>query len=474
MTLDERLSAAISNPAGVRELDLHGSPGDRLAALPATIGKLKELEILRLDHNELTALPASVDKLKNLRELHVAHNRLTNDGIPRGLWFLTKLEVLDLHGNRLTWVDNLGGYQRTQQFALYLGGNPLDPAKYVMGGRPVHPMWHHVLHMLPLTEYGKFRMKTVSLDLGTLTFPLPGPQLHYEPPFEHVERLILYGTPTKEQLAELDAAFPRARVEHHPDPASGPHLVREPALAPPPAAPPLPPSPRPWHPEQLAALAKVKASDPALVRPCVAITTRKPKKGELRVGASRLGGVPDLPPGTEWPVGDSGAPMEFLGQIRLEDVAPYDAQGLLPTSGVLSFFAGDFEDGRVLFFADGVELHPAVFEQDAEFCEMSRGEPYPIAALSFAGDLCAGPDAGDDLRQAIWKHRSKKALHASLSDDNGETYGQFEPDHVLLLLVGSDDRCEMEWGDVGNLFFCIRRDELARRNWDAVELFVTA
>src|SRR5262245_26635356 len=41
---------------------------------------------------------------------------------------------------------------------------------------------------------------------------------------------------------------------------------------------------------------------------------------DLRPGASRFGGVPDLPPGTEWPDRD-GVPMEFIAQIRLADLA---------------------------------------------------------------------------------------------------------------------------------------------------------
>src|SRR5262245_27455074 len=40
----------------------------------------------------------------------------------------------------------------------------------------------------------------------------------------------------------------------------------------------------------------------------------------LPLGASRFGGVPDLPPGAAWPDRE-GVPMEFIAQIRLADLS---------------------------------------------------------------------------------------------------------------------------------------------------------
>ncbi len=103
-----------------------------------------------------------------------------------------------------------------------------------------------------------------------------------------------------------------------------------------------------------------------------------------------------------------------------------------------------------------------------------RGEPYPAAALDLAGDLSLPEEADDDVREQLAKRRGKRALHRALGHDSGDTYGTFEEDHVLLLAVGSDDRCDMEWGDVGTLYLAIRREALARRDWSAVEVFSTS
>lgn len=68
-------------------------------------------------------------------------------------------------------------------------------------------------------------------------------------------------------------------------------------------------------------------------------------------GTSRLGGLPDLPPGVAWPQW-RGRPHSFVGQIRLENVAPFDEQQILPPSGLLSFF---WDSAAVGQYAAGCE-----------------------------------------------------------------------------------------------------------------------
>lgn len=73
---------------------------------------------------------------------------------------------------------------------------------------------------------------------------------------------------------------------------------------------------------------------------------------------SYLGGLPALPPGTEWPRTSKGVPLHFLSQIDCAELPPTD--GVLPDKGVLFFFArvddemiwgyGDSQDDcRVIF-----------------------------------------------------------------------------------------------------------------------------
>lgn len=60
-------------------------------------------------------------------------------------------------------------------------------------------------------------------------------------------------------------------------------------------------------------------------------------ESEIPVGASKLGGSPDVPPGFQWKSWH-GIPLTFIAQFRLSDVTSYDREGLLPKQGMLYCF----------------------------------------------------------------------------------------------------------------------------------------
>lgn len=61
---------------------------------------------------------------------------------------------------------------------------------------------------------------------------------------------------------------------------------------------------------------------------------------EDRPGSTRLGGDPDLRPGTPWPRSPDGRAMHFVGQLDFADCPPLPepAAGVLPEAGTLSVF----------------------------------------------------------------------------------------------------------------------------------------
>ena len=74
----------------------------------------------------------------------------------------------------------------------------------------------------------------------------------------------------------------------------------------------------------------------------IGISFRK-ASGELS-SRSKWWGAPDLPAGSPYPVlpldeEDDCEPLTFLCQIRCEDLAEVDNEGLLPHEGMLYFFA---------------------------------------------------------------------------------------------------------------------------------------
>ncbi len=115
-----------------------------------------------------------------------------------------------------------------------------------------------------------------------------------------------------------------------------------------------------------------------LARPALRMKKSAKTIKTIEVGASRIGGMPDLPKDFPWPKGDdcpaiynddtAGAQKlaGFLAQINLEETAQTEAGRQLPDQGILSFFCyQDFENDNpdvigvgAFHFPRGVIAHP--------------------------------------------------------------------------------------------------------------------
>ncbi|QIK71950.1 DUF1963 domain-containing protein [Propioniciclava coleopterorum] len=104
--------------------------------------------------------------------------------------------------------------------------------------------------------------------------------------------------------------------------------------------------------------------------------------GPAPVGASKVGGDPDLPADVEWPIDSGDWAMAFAFQIDLAQV-PEAARDALPASGLLSFFVGVDEpatgvEHTVLLIPAGVPLAP-------------RRPPEGVAMAAFMEEVDPGP-----------------------------------------------------------------------------------
>jgi uncharacterized protein (TIGR02996 family) len=91
-----------------------------------------------------------------------------------------------------------------------------------------------------------------------------------------------------------------------------------------------------------------------LARPALRMSKCQSTDKKIPVGASKIGGLPDLPRAFPWPKGDDCRAIYnsdtrgvdrlagFLGQVNLSDIAHTQTARDLPKSGVLSFFC--FQD----------------------------------------------------------------------------------------------------------------------------------
>ena len=214
---------------------------------------------------------------------------------------------------------------------------------------------------------------------------------------------------------------------------------------------------------------------------------RLPKRtrgGEARLalGASKLGGHPDLPPDTAWPHSD-GRPLAFVAQVRLDDLPRLD-DDLLPTSGLLSFFCapialGEQDAGRVLYIQRETPLvrakAPAELEADERFA------PAPLAATI----QLSAPSAQSQLLDHLGlSHEQRRAYDEALEPDTGTPMHRMlgHPDAIqddpsvgrpatcVLLQIDSDEAVGMMWGDLGRLYYLISAEDLAGRRFDRCHL----
>ncbi len=97
-----------------------------------------------------------------------------------------------------------------------------------------------------------------------------------------------------------------------------------------------------------------------LVRPAIYREGSLIKDDQLTIGASKSGGIPDVPPGFVWPSDEDGFCV-FLCQINLEEIASFDIENLLPKTGILSFFhSGDGSGGVGSLSKDPVFYFPEI------------------------------------------------------------------------------------------------------------------
>lgn len=109
-------------------------------------------------------------------------------------------------------------------------------------------------------------------------------------------------------------------------------------------------------------LQRVSQSILELSEPAIRFVIAPGQEASIQVGASKVGGYPDLPPGFPWPE-CRGHPLDFLAQINLTELSAFEGSDQLPPSGILFFFFGtegdpfhhpaeDTSSWRVLFIDD--------------------------------------------------------------------------------------------------------------------------
>lgn len=219
----------------------------------------------------------------------------------------------------------------------------------------------------------------------------------------------------------------------------------------------------------------------------------KPSPSDITapLGASRFGGLPDLPATLDWPHGNA-APLSFLAQINCCEAAPFDTQKLLPSHGVLYFF---YDVTEQPWGGSAEELTDAVVLYTPDDTGLSRAAPpsglnpdegiLPAVGMAFAEELTLQEHTKESLLAAglddaqiaayyeLYDERNSAADEETTSHhllgDPDEIQNDMRPECAalkggeewrLLLQLDSDELLDTMWGDMGRLYFWIRADDL--------------
>ena len=266
---------------------------------------------------------------------------------------------------------------------------------------------------------------------------------------------------------------------------------------------------------QKSGLTRIADDITSLLRYTISIRTSPVEEAELPLGISKIGGLPDLPPDSDWPEWDD-QPLPLIAQIRLADIAPYDRSGELPHTGMLYFFFNEealesypptHESWHVLHYdGDTAHLQRRLASSEEQFI-------YPTCAVEFSTLLTLPPFESlylerlglsyDAYRpEASREQKREAAAYVKLTEQLEALYESASPHHQLLghpyqmqgdlllecqrdthsqgdpanwqllLQVDSDDTAHMMWGDVGVLYFYIPQQALITRDFARVHLIM--
>jgi uncharacterized protein YwqG len=261
-----------------------------------------------------------------------------------------------------------------------------------------------------------------------------------------------------------------------------------------------------------AGLGSVAEQIAQMARPCYRVASTLVPEEQIPIGASKFGGLPDLPDGFVWPEA-----LEFVAQLRLADL-PKPLPETAPPDGLLLFFTR-WNEGRVFYLPEGTALQrtempsapvqpaPSGFWNSLTAGLKRKPEPrqtYRTGLLTFDAalspvdgnssmvqelnlsdadreaylELC---EEGDGVKHQMFGHARPVQNEMELECDflrRGEAPRWDLPperaiaaarDWVLLLQLDTDDGKTgpgWMWGDAGMVYFWIHRDDLAARAFE--------
>ncbi len=193
-------------------------------------------------------------------------------------------------------------------------------------------------------------------------------------------------------------------------------------------------------------------------------------------GQSKWWGEPDMPDNLDWPevnVVDEedkeyADPLTFVCQLRCDELAPYDPEGLLPHEGMLYFFAAlDYFLGDL-----DTPAYPGMGKWNTEF--------FRVLYAPSCEDLHTHQLNYPDGTPATLSAEKITFKHGSADEDGLKLLGkpyieevcEAMPGMTSLLQVDGSDRWGLVFHDCGTLNFLIKSNDLRRKQWEKVACYL--
>lgn len=257
------------------------------------------------------------------------------------------------------------------------------------------------------------------------------------------------------------------------------------------------------------------------VRNAIHLNLTLAEEATIPLGASKVGGHPDLPKDILWPhreFDSERVPLSFLCQINFSEVKPYDRENQLPEEGILYlFYDCDGEDGmpwgfdpqdgegkKVIYYTgsrddlerkaapEDLDLYGQIFEASAlDFSSQMElpdlfsiyGERIPLAEqdeeayFTLMDDLEVSPKNkllghSDNMQEAM-ENECEYIAHgfsACSPDEYADAIAMGLDESCLrwklLLQLDSSEDVGMMWGDCGLIYLWITEEDLKNRNFE--------
>ena len=267
-----------------------------------------------------------------------------------------------------------------------------------------------------------------------------------------------------------------------------------------------------------------------LLRNTVRLYQKETNENDIAIGQTKIGGKPDLPNELSWLTETNivetkekkfyifntkrtesiTKPLSFIAQINLSETSPFEKENLLPKAGHLYFFYSaeqeawgfDYKDKnkfKVIYWNGNLsELRRADFPKD-----MPEYSNYKSCSVEIKSEISLPSyghkiyeDFADEEDDIFWEEvyndgnlnkllgysdniQNEMELECELVTNGlycGDSSGynnprakELEPNAknwMLLLQIDSNEENEMMWGDVGRLYFWIKKDDMLNKNFD--------